>query len=230
MTNGFGDTPNTPPPGADYPQQPTAYPQQPPPQQPYPQQPTDMGYPAVGQPAYPGAPGAGYNPWDSVEYAGFFQRFLAVFIDGLVAWLFLLPAIIVASVWLVPSFDCVTTESNFSTELGINTSRTTTCENTNLPAFLTVAALGLGGSIAYLVFWCKRIGETGQSPGKKAMGVRVIDATTGQAIGTGRAFGRYLCYSISAFVCYLGYFWALWDPRHQAWHDKIVGTVVIKSD
>ncbi|MBN1351073.1 peptidylprolyl isomerase [candidate division KSB1 bacterium] len=33
---------------------------------------------------------------------------------------------------------------------------------------------------------------------------------------------------ISAVPLFLGFLWALWDERRQAWHDKIAGTVVIQ--
>ena len=33
---------------------------------------------------------------------------------------------------------------------------------------------------------------------------------------------------LSGSICYLGYFWMLWDPQKQTWHDKIVNSVVVK--
>jgi len=32
---------------------------------------------------------------------------------------------------------------------------------------------------------------------------------------------------LSAIPCLLGYFWMLWDPQKQTWHDKIVGSIVV---
>jgi uncharacterized RDD family membrane protein YckC len=34
---------------------------------------------------------------------------------------------------------------------------------------------------------------------------------------------------ISGFFLALGYFWAIFDRDSQAWHDKIAGTTVLKS-
>ena len=40
---------------------------------------------------------------------------------------------------------------------------------------------------------------------------------------------RTLGYAVSVFfVTFLGFLWALWDKKNQAWHDKIAGTVVIR--
>ncbi|MGV3759333.1 MAG: RDD family protein, partial [Actinomycetota bacterium] len=74
------------------------------------------------------------------------------------------------------------------------------------------------------------IGRRGQTLGKKALGVRVVDATNGTAIGTGRALGRYLFATfISGNICGLGYLWASWDGRKQTWHDKVVSSVVVEA-
>ena len=32
----------------------------------------------------------------------------------------------------------------------------------------------------------------------------------------------------SAFVFFLGFFWAGWDRNKQSWHDKIAGTVIVR--
>lgn len=73
-------------------------------------------------------------------------------------------------------------------------------------------------------------GETGQTIGKKQLGIRVVDANTMQpGIGTGRAVGRYFSRILSSFLCALGYLWMLWDKDKQTWHDKIVTTKVVQG-
>jgi uncharacterized RDD family membrane protein YckC len=73
-------------------------------------------------------------------------------------------------------------------------------------------------------------GPTGQTLGKRVCNIRVVDATTGQAgIGIGRGIGRYFARWLSAIVLLLGYLWMLWDPRKQTWHDKLVGSIVVKG-
>ena len=70
-------------------------------------------------------------------------------------------------------------------------------------------------------------GPTGQTVGKKALGIRVIDFKAGGPIGYGRGLLRYVARYLSALVFGLGYFWMIWDAEKQTWHDKIAGTVVV---
>ena len=68
---------------------------------------------------------------------------------------------------------------------------------------------------------------SGQTVGKRMLGIRVYDLRQGGPIGTGRAIGRYFARIVSAIPCLLGYFWMLWDTEKQTWHDKLVGSVVV---
>ncbi|MDQ4070463.1 MAG: RDD family protein [Actinomycetota bacterium] len=70
---------------------------------------------------------------------------------------------------------------------------------------------------------------SGQTIGKRAMNIRVIDFNTGGAIGPTRALIRYLGRILSSIPCLLGYFWMLWDSEKQTWHDKIAQTVVVPT-
>jgi uncharacterized RDD family membrane protein YckC len=68
---------------------------------------------------------------------------------------------------------------------------------------------------------------SGQTIGKRMLGIRVYDLRHGGPIGTGRAIGRYFARILSAIPCLLGYFWMLWEREKQTWHDKIVGSIVV---
>ena len=57
----------------------------------------------------------------------------------------------------------------------------------------------------------------------------LIDAVTGGRVDYGRAFIRYLVGIVSQLPCYLGYFWMLWDPEKQTWHDKASKTYVVPT-
>jgi uncharacterized RDD family membrane protein YckC len=70
---------------------------------------------------------------------------------------------------------------------------------------------------------------SGQTPGKRLLGIRVIDFSAGGSLGYGRAFVRQLGRILSGLVCYLGYLWMLWDKEKQTWHDKIATTVVVPT-
>lgn len=79
--------------------------------------------------------------------------------------------------------------------------------------------------LAVLLFWVERQA----TPGKLALGIRIIDAETGGTPPAGRLVLRYLGYLVSAIPLGLGYLWMLWDGRRQTWHDKIGGTLVVKT-
>jgi uncharacterized RDD family membrane protein YckC len=68
---------------------------------------------------------------------------------------------------------------------------------------------------------------SGQTVGKRGVGIRVYDLRGRGPIGFGRAVGRYFARIISAIPFFLGYLWMLWDGESQTWHDKLVGTVVV---
>jgi uncharacterized RDD family membrane protein YckC len=70
-------------------------------------------------------------------------------------------------------------------------------------------------------------GKTGQSWGKKALGLRLVSEQTGQPIGAGMAFVRDLAHILDGLPCYIGYLWPLWDAKKQTFADKILKTVVI---
>jgi uncharacterized RDD family membrane protein YckC len=73
--------------------------------------------------------------------------------------------------------------------------------------------------------------ESGQTLGKRWLGIRVADDSTGKSIGYGRAFGRYaisFVFGLFFIPLILDYLWPLWDRKHQALHDKVVGSVVVK--
>jgi uncharacterized RDD family membrane protein YckC len=84
---------------------------------------------------------------------------------------------------------------------------------------------GLLISIAYFTYF---EGSSGQTLGKMACNIRVVDDATGAPIGYGRAFLRWIGRIISTIPILLGYFWMLWDGRRQCWHDKIANDVVVR--
>ena len=70
---------------------------------------------------------------------------------------------------------------------------------------------------------------SGQTLGKRALGIRVIDYRTGGPIGFGRGVLRYFARILSTLPCLLGYFWMLWDKERQTWHDKLISDVVVPT-
>ncbi len=77
-------------------------------------------------------------------------------------------------------------------------------------------------SIAAGLYFTYMTGACGQSPGKKIMGIKVVNEETGQVIGGGMGIVRGLAHFVDSFVFGLGYLWPLWDPKRQTLADKIM--------
>lgn len=90
---------------------------------------------------------------------------------------------------------------------------------------LVVMIAVMGSFLYYGLMWSR----TGQTLGKKMMGLRVI-TTDGENPGFWRAIGRAVIgYWLSSAVFSLGFLWMLWDDQKQTWHDKLFGTYVVKA-
>jgi uncharacterized RDD family membrane protein YckC len=88
-----------------------------------------------------------------------------------------------------------------------------------------IAILAVPIALAYEIYFHGN--ASGQTYGKKWMGIRVVDFNTGGPIGYGRSTLRVIGRYISGLVCYIGYFWMLWDKEKQCWHDKMANDVVV---
>jgi uncharacterized RDD family membrane protein YckC len=70
-------------------------------------------------------------------------------------------------------------------------------------------------------------GSTGQSPGKRLTGLKVIDERTGRPTGGGLGIVRGFAHIVDSLICYIGWLFPLWDPKKQTIADKIMSTVVV---
>jgi uncharacterized RDD family membrane protein YckC len=70
-------------------------------------------------------------------------------------------------------------------------------------------------------------GKTGQSWGKRIVGVRLVRMSDGQPVGGGMAFVRDVAHTVDGLICYIGYLMPLWDDRRQTLADKLLNTVVL---
>jgi uncharacterized RDD family membrane protein YckC len=77
-----------------------------------------------------------------------------------------------------------------------------------------------------LVYYTLFLGRSGQTPGKKLFGIKVI-RTDGDPVTHGQALVRTLGYYINMFTLQIGFLWVAFDPRKQGLHDKIAGTLEI---
>ncbi|MEX2658987.1 MAG: RDD family protein [Acidimicrobiales bacterium] len=98
--------------------------------------------------------------------------------------------------------------------------------------FWAVAASVLAAALYEIGF----IAMSGQTIGKRALKIQVVDVGTGRPPGLGGATLRYLVPSVPAllpgigpFLGLLVYLSAVWNPSRQGWHDRSAGTVVVRT-
>jgi len=139
-------------------------------------------------------------PEVAVEYMGFWIRFGAAILDALVVWF--VSQVLSFFIYLLPLFP-------------------------NLSYVLSVVFVSwLPGLLYYWLF----IGLTGQTPGKMAVGIKVINAQ-GDRPGLGvAALREILGKLISTIVICIGFIWIAFDNKKQGWHDKIASTYVVKVE
>ena len=141
------------------------------------------------------------SSWSSSpDYAGFWPRAAAFAIDWLIVIVVLMPLLIVVFGMREISLD----PAAHSWDLLV-------------PLVIGAAVVG---------FWR----YCGATPGKVALGLKIVDAKDGGAPSTLRLVVRLLAYLVSAFPLYLGFLWIGIDRRKQGWHDKIARTIVINSE
>ena len=104
---------------------------------------------------------------------------------------------------------------------------------------LTPGQAAVGFSVLFLLlmipcllyFGIMNGSKRGQTLGKMALSVVVRDARSGGPIGFWRGVGRYaitVAFFVLLVVPYLiDNLSPLWDARRQAWHDKVVHSVVV---
>lgn len=82
-------------------------------------------------------------------------------------------------------------------------------------------------AIYYIVFWVLK----GATPGKMIMGLRIVELHGSHGVGLSPsvAVKRYLGIFLSGIALGLGFLWMLRDNQLQCWHDKLAGTLVVRT-
>ena len=80
-------------------------------------------------------------------------------------------------------------------------------------------------AVAVVLFWVYRQA----TPGKIAIGARIVDAESGAKPSTRQCIVRYAGYYAAMLPLMVGILWVAFDPRKQGWHDKLAGTVVVRT-
>lgn len=103
----------------------------------------------------------------------------------------------------------------------------------------TVASLLFGGSgitgllvLAWGVVQWRLHATTGQTIGKRAVGIRTLAVPGGTAPGWGRTLGRYSLVAVANVFCFAGLlfvFSVFWDPDRllRGWHDKAANVFLV---
>ena len=93
-----------------------------------------------------------------------------------------------------------------------------------------VYLLFLLAALAWTVYnrWIA-MGNTGQSLGKRVIGIRLVSESSGQPIGPLMAFVRDIAHIVDSIICYIGWLFPLWDSKAQTLADKIMSTVVVPA-
>ena len=166
-------------------------------------------YPPTGWGYQPGYPAAGYappGPGPGLLWGGIAERCGALVIDGV---------ILVCSVFALGLFATAVEGSGSSFRSGS-------------PAITAIALIWWFLALIYhpACWWV-----FGSTPGQKALGLRVAQASNGQALGIGAVLVRYLIFFIVTVIFPLGVIsgaMASKDPFKRAWHDEVARSVVVK--
>jgi uncharacterized RDD family membrane protein YckC len=149
------------------------------------------------------------------HFGGFWMRFLAVIIDAIIVG-------VVSAIIRIPLGLAI---GGVGLSLGRNPDPSQVMAA--LPAIMSLAGLSfliqMAISLAYEVYFLTTKGAT---PGKMALGLKVIRADGGP-ISVGLAVGRYFAKYLSFFTFCIGFIIAGFDAEKRSLHDHICGTRVI---
>lgn len=87
--------------------------------------------------------------------------------------------------------------------------------------------LGALGAVGFSVRNLVEQGQTGQTFGKRQVGVRLIRVRDRRAVGPLRSLGRHMLHLVDVAPLGAGLLWPLRDAKRQTFADKLAGTVVV---
>jgi uncharacterized RDD family membrane protein YckC len=139
-------------------------------------------------------------------YAGFWIRFLAAFIDGIIMWI-----------------------PNFLITMGFYGSLTLPPDAFYSDNLLLLAGYYFTVLILYWMYFGLMESSANQATvGKMAVGIKVV-GLRGERISFSNATGRHFAKYLSALILLIGYIMAAFSEKKQALHDKIAGTYVVRK-
>jgi uncharacterized RDD family membrane protein YckC len=148
-----------------------------------------------------------FQPQAAPEYAGFWIRVLASFIDALISCVVFFPLGIVIGILVVASGS----DPNSSDVL-----------------LLRLATQGLSIVVGWLYSAICESSSWQGTVGKKVVGLRVTDLD-GRRISFGRATGRHFGKILSTLILFIGFIMVALTEKKQGLHDLLAGTLVVKG-
>lgn len=151
------------------------------------------------------------------RYAGFWIRFLAVIIDGIIL------GVAGSAVQLLFLGSAFTPLTRMRQDVPPDQALAAVGSMMGLVGLATLINIAIGA--CYEGFF---IGKVGATPGKMALSLKVV-RPNGAPVTLGRAFGRYFAKWLSYITLMIGFIIAGFDAQKRAMHDMICDTRVIKS-
>jgi uncharacterized RDD family membrane protein YckC len=157
----------------------------------------------------------------NTNYAGFWLRFVAVIIDGIilgaVQFIAIMPVLGIMGIGVVENME------NFDS-------------SDQAEAMSMMASMMAMAGVAQVVFLIIQtlyysLMESSNyqaSLGKMVLGLKVTD-TNGNKLDFSKALVRNLCKIISSMILLIGYLMAAFTEKKQALHDMIANTLVVKK-
>jgi uncharacterized RDD family membrane protein YckC len=145
------------------------------------------------------------------HYGGFWIRFVAAVIDGIILWLIQLPIGFVMG--LIVGGVAGSMEGGGANALAVV-----------IPIQILNFLISIVIPMTYSVFFVVKKGAT---PGKMAVGIRIINADGTEKISVGKAFGRYFAKWLSYLIFCIGFIMIAFDDQKRGLHDRICKTLVI---
>ena len=161
----------------------------------------------------------GVTPFQPVfRYAGFWIRFVAVLIDGIIL------GVAGSAVQLLLLGNAFGPFTRMRQDMPPDQALAALGAMMGTLGLSMLVGIAIGAS--YEGFFVSRVGAT---PGKMALGLKVV-RPNGGPVSLGRAIGRYFAKWLSSITLCIGYVIAGFDAEKRAMHDMICDTRVIKAD
>ncbi len=146
----------------------------------------------------------------TTRYGGFWIRFVAALIDGVLVGIVVLPFRLMIGLFIGAAGMAVSMPG-----IGVH-----------IVKFIVGGAFSLCG---YWIYEAAMESSAKQATvGKMVLGLKVTDLE-GHRISFARATGRHFAKLISAMILLIGYIMAGFNERKQALHDMIAGTLVVRT-